>query len=88
MSKTIEFEVNSNIDTIITENIGLIGENNYYGLTNEGEISSGGSKVSKKISFMEGVITSNEDFIEEVENLSNYHISNAAMFGDEDNHQL
>ena len=88
MSKTIEFEVNSNIDTIITENIGLIGENNYYGLTNEGEISSRGSKVSKKISFMEGVITSNEDFIEEVENLSNYHISNAAMFGDEDNHQL
>ena len=49
MNKTIEFEVNSNINTIITE-----------------------------------IISSNEEFIEEVENLSNYHVNSAVMFGDED----
>ena len=93
MNKTIEFEVNSNINTIITENIELIGEDINYGLTQNGSYissESSSTKVSKKISFNEGTISSNEEFIEEVENLSNYHVNSAIMFGDEDdpNHKL
>jgi hypothetical protein len=91
MNKTIEFEVDSNINILITEKVGLKfleGEGNmgYYGLTKEGEmVSSGNSIVSDRIFFKEGTITSNEDFIDEIENLSNYHVSSAIIWGNEDN---
>lgn len=89
MNKTVEFEVDSNVEVVITENIQLKAKTpEYYQLISKYNTSQYSNNISKKISFKEGTISSNEDFIDEIENLSNYHVSGAIMFGSENSHIL
>ena len=89
MNKTIEFKVDSNVEIVITENVQLKAETpEYYQLISKYNTSQYSNNISEKISFKEGTISSNEEFIEDMENLSDYHINSAILYGDIDKHQL